>query len=536
MDGATDWEEKEGGIMPRKRVQILSVIAILVLASWVPTAVGKELLLFDRPLTLLGYGTQGVGSSLATNNHYDTEKGFQTALMNLFGEADYKPGDQLKFYTSAKLSVDWAYIFNSNRDSWNEKLFNQSRTFLFVDANYWQILQEAFVTWTPGNFLFRVGKQIVSWGEMDFFRVMDQINPLDTRRGFADVEFENTLIPTWLLRAEFYPRITTKWLQDSAIEFVWNFNADHIYDQGVRLGNDEGGIWAPNIVIPDPTSPTGQDRIGSQLGSYDIPSRFSSKGYEYALRLKGVIYDTIVTLNGFYGYENSPISKFADATNPFPLVTTASDGSPILHPYFTGKYPRFRFFGLTASRDLPFLKSSALGNVAPVFRMEAWYAYKNTFSDALSTPPSFNVFRQFDELRAAVGFDWKIKVPLLNPRAYFAISPQIYLRWIDLPAHGDWYDTSLTKVGKTMWTGSLILSTTYFNAKLVPSFAWLHDFYYNSDFFRLQATYDWSSQWRFTVGALLFRASDLPDFKANNSFAVFTHKNQLFFKVTFKWG
>ena len=528
--------------MPKKRVMILTAVVIFALVSWALPAAGKELLLFDKPLTLLGYATQGFGFSLATNEHYDTERGLQTALMNLFGEADYKPADQLKFYTSARLSVDWAYILNSNRDSWNDKLFNESRKFLFVDANYWQILNEAHLTWTPGNFLFRLGKQIASWGEMDFFRLMDQINPLDTRRGFADVEFENTIIPTWLLRADFYPRVTAKWLQDSAIEFVWNFNADHIYDQGIRLGNDEGGIWSPNIIIPDPTSPTGQVRVASQIGTYDTPSRFSSKGYEYALRLKAVIYDTVVTLNGFYGYENSPISKFANGANPFPVVTSASNGDPLLHPDFTGKYPRFRFFGMTASRDIPFLKTSALGNVAPVMRLETWYAYKNTFSNALSTftppPPSPNTFEKFDEFRAAVGFDWKIKVAALNPKAYFAISPQIYFRWIDLPSphDGDWYDTSLTKVGKTMWQGSLILSTTYFNAKLAPSFAWLHDFYYNSDFFRIQTTYDWSSNWRFTIGALLFRGTDLPDFKANNGFALFENKNQLFFKIMYKWS
>jgi hypothetical protein len=39
-------------------------------------------------------------------------------------------------------------------------------------------------TWTPGDFLFRVRKQIVRWGETDGFRLMDQINPLDQRRGF----------------------------------------------------------------------------------------------------------------------------------------------------------------------------------------------------------------------------------------------------------------------------------------------------------------------------------------------------------------
>lgn len=513
------------------------LVVAVSLALGISPVLARELLLFDRPLTLLGYITQGAGFSL-NGEHYDTEQGLQTALTNLFVETDYKMTDQLKFYTSGRLSVDWAYQLNSGRDSWEDKLFNKSKGHLNVDSNYWQILNEAHFTWTPGNFFFRVGKQIVSWGEMDGFRLMDQINPLDTRRGFADVEFENTIIPIWLLRAEYYPRITTKWLQDLAVEFVLNFNADHIYNQDIRLGNDDGGIWAPNIRFPDPAVPSGVDRVGSAIDEVDVPGRFNSKGYEYALRLKGVVYDTIVTLNAFYGYDNSPILKFANPANPFPVVTVASDGSPLLHPNFVGKYPLFRFFGMTASRDLPFLKASSLGNVAPIFRFEAFYAYKNTFSDALSTiiTPTFNKFKKFDEFRAALGFDYKIKWPLLNPRAYFTISPQIFYRHIALSGPEDWYDTTQTKMGKDNWISSLFLSTTYFNAKLAPSFFWLHDFYYGSDFFRLQTTYDWSSHWRFTLGALLFSARELPAFKANNSFDLFTNKNQLFLKVTYKWS
>ncbi|HSB07421.1 MAG TPA: DUF1302 family protein [Thermodesulfobacteriota bacterium] len=526
--------------MDKKRIGIFIVVAAVTLTLGMSSALAKELILFDRPLTLLGYATQGAAVSLKPNadGYYDTEKGLQMALMNLFMEANYKMSDPLKFYTSAKLTVDWAYQLKANDASWHEKEFDKSRNHLNVDDHYWQILNEAHFTWTPGNFFFRLGKQIVSWGETDGFRIMDQINPFDQRHGLGDVEWESTIVPIWLLRSEFYPRISTQWLQDLAFEFVFNFNADHIYDQGIRLGNDDGGIWSPNIRIPDPTAPFGEVRVGSVVDDIDQPGRFNHKGYEYAFRVKGVVYDTIVTLNGFYGYENSPIVKFADPTNPFPAVTVASDGKLILHPNFSGKYPLFRFVGMTASRDLPFLKSSALGNVAPVFRLESFYAYKNTFSDALSTiiTPTYNKFKKFDEIRTAVGMDWKVRIRPLNQRAYFFISTQGYLRYVNLDGPEDWYDTAITKVGKYNWFSSLYLSTLYLNAKLTPSFFWLHDFYYGSDMYKVQMTYDWSSNWRFTLGALLFSARDLPAFKANNSFDLFTNKNQLFFKLTYKWS
>ena len=79
------------------------------------------------------------------------------------------------------------------------------------------------------------------------------------------------------------------------------------------------------------------------LDDIQMPGRFNHKGYEYAFRVKGVVYDTILTLNAFYGYENSPIVKFADPANPFPVATVASDGKLILHPNWTGKVPPVSF-------------------------------------------------------------------------------------------------------------------------------------------------------------------------------------------------
>ncbi len=523
--------------MEKKKLFILGLVVLVTVALCQSPALAKELLIFDRPLNILLYVTQGTAVSLSDKDRYDTEKGLQSALMNLFIEMDYKISDKMKFYTSERFSVDWAYQLKHNDDSWHDKLFNQSKSHLNVDNKYWQILNEAHLTWTPKNFFLRVGKQIVSWGEMDAIRVMDQINPLDSRRGFADVEFENTIIPIWLIRTEFYPRITTSWLQDLALEFVFNPNADFIPNQDIKFGNDDGGIWAPNIRIPDPMF--GEVRFGSEaFSTVKKPGHFNHKGYEYGFRVKGVIKDAIITLNAFYGLDNSPILKFSDPFNPFPVITIASDGKLLLHPGLEGKFPRFRFVGITFTRDIPFLKASFLGGVAPVIRLETFYAYNNTFTDAFATgAPSLNIFRTFNEFRAAFGCDWKVKIPLLNQRGYFTISPQVFYRRVDLPNGAqDWFDTALTRVGKNNWLYSLYISTSYLNARLTPSLFWLRDQEFGSDFFRLQITYDWTQKWRFTIGALLFTAKELPLFKSNNSFDLFKHKDQIFFKITYKWS
>jgi hypothetical protein len=537
--------------MEKKKFLILVLAVGLVGVLMASPCSAKEILVFDRPLNILGYMSQEAGFSLSDKDRYDTEKGLQTTLTNLFVEVDYKISDQLKFYGSSRITGDWIYQLKHNDSSWHDKQFNQSKGNLNIDDKYWQILREANFTWTPGKFFFRVGKQIVTWGELLGLRVMDQINPLDSRRalGLNDIEFDYTPIPIWLIRSEFHPGISTKWVQDLAFEFVFNPNADDINDLGVPLGNDEAGIWAPNIRFPDPTYPPG-GRIGSAISDIKTPGHFNRKGYEYAFRVKGVIWDTMVTLNAFYGRENSPIQKYVD---PFviPDPQLATDDRYILHPVFEGYYPRFRFFGATASRDIPFLKAAFLGNVAPVFRVEGFYAYHNTFTDALSAPFTNNKIKQFDEYRAAISIDWKVKIRLLNARANFFINPQVYYRRINLKnspseiasAGGtpDWYDTANTRVGKNNWTTTLYIDTVYFNARLRPSIFWIHDWEFGGDYFLPQVMFDLSHNWRFTLGALIWAGKKLPGaengtFKANNGFDVFKHKDQIFFRVTYRWS
>jgi hypothetical protein len=519
------------------------VLAGVLLAS---PSMAKELLVFDRPLNILGYASQEAGFSLSNKDRYDTEKGLQTTLTNFFVEADYKISNQLKFYGSTRLTGDWIYQVKHNDSSWHDKEFRKSKGNLNFDDKYWQILREAHVTWSPGKFFFRVGKQIITWGELLGLRVMDQINPLDSRRalGLNDIEFDYTPIPIWLIRSEFHPGISTKWLQDLAFEFVLNPNADDINDLGAPLGNDEGGIWAPNIRFPDPfgISTSGQLRVGSADSDIKTPGHFNHKGYEFAFRVKGVIWDTMFTLNAFYGRENSPIVKFADPLNPFPNGHLASNGDFILNPGFEGHFPRFRFFGATASRDVPFLKAAFLGNIAPVFRLEGFYAYHNTFTDALSAPVFVNEFKKFDEIRVALNIDWKVKIPFLNPKAYFFINPQVYYRGVKHSGGPqDWFDTALTRVGKHNLTTTLYVDTVYLNAKLRPSLFWIHDWEFNGDYFLPQVMYDWSDNWRFTLGSLIWAGKKLPgwdngSFKSNNGFELFKHKDQIFFRVTYRWS
>lgn len=535
------------GKMAMKRLLIVLFLMMGFSVLTVHPVIAEQFQLFGGPANLMGYVTQGVGFSLVNDNKLDTQKGLQSSLMNLFVEGDYAPVDNLKFYGSSMLTVDWAYQLLKNDSQWTDKEFDKSDSKLNFDSKYWQIIKEAHLTWTPGNFLFRAGKQIVAWGETDGFRLMDQINPVDGRRGFADVEFETSIIPIWLLRADYNFDKKPHWLQDLRLQFIFNPNADFIPDQAPRLGNDDGGIWGPNIqgpyfknlpgigfiptsvieTLPPPLQamaaslPLIKSYIGSQYAKYEEPGRFKPEGFEYAVRLQGVVLDAMITLNYFYGRDNSPIFKSAPIP---PKITTAYNGDLLLHTFAEGRYPLFRFVGGTISRDIPPLKASFLGGVAPVVRLEGFYAFSNTFS------AQDDQYYKSNEVRAALGIDWKVKINALNPRAYFMISPQVFYRGIlDYPS-----GTNLTYQGDILYKNtcmtSLMINTSYFHNKLTPSFFWMQDYAHNASMFRLQAVYDYSNKWRATIGAIFLQGN-----KFNQGFSVFNDKDQIYFKISYKW-
>ena len=495
--------------MNKKRLFFAVVAAMFVVLVSSP-AMAREFMVGGKPLNLFGYVTQGIGLGLHSQDYYDTEKGLQAALFNILVEGDYSFSNDLKLYASGMFSADWAYDLKHDDRSWNDKLFSDSGDQLYKDDEYWQLLKELHLTYTPPNAYFRVGKQIVKWGETLGFRLMDQINPSDSRRGFADVEFETSVIPIWLVRAEYFPEVTSSWLQDLGFEIVFNPNVDFIPNQPIRTGNDEAGIWAPNAEIP---VPGGYAHLGSSVNNIVEPD--GSDGFEYAFRVKASAWDSFITLNYFDGVADTPVTR----TVAGPAPTVASDGRLIIHPAYEGYYPDFRFIGATFARDFPSLKAGFLGGVAPMFTLEAFYGLDNTFKTSLGT------LKKFDELRWAIGADWKVKIGVLNPLTYFSINAQFYhVKTLDYPSYG------LT-VLEDAYTTTLMVSTQYFHGKIKPSFFWMRDVNNHADYYKLGVKYVPSNEWEYGLGAVFFDGKE-----PGNGFQVFENKDYLYFKLSYKWG
>jgi hypothetical protein len=516
--------------MGSRRYRWVGAGVVLALLGSQSASGAADLSLWGKPVSLMGYVDQGVSTNIGKGKSFDNKDGLNSAVFSTLLEGDYRPGQDLKVYVAGKFTADWIYPLLAGNQEWKDKEFDKSRDELYVDTGWDKMLHEAYVTWSPGNFFLRVGKQIVGWGETDGFRLMDQINPVDQRRGLGDVEFENTIIPIWLVRADYHLQPQSRWLQDIAFETVFNPNARFQPDRPIDLGNDVSGVWAPDVV-PFP---------GGQLGSsrYDnkAPGDWERGGMEFGARVKGVVSDMIFSLNYFNGLSNAAQLKLAGA----PDVTVAPDGTPVLHLPLEQRYPRYQMVGATFTSDFPSMSSSMLGGVAPVLRLEAERVFNNTMGveGGFSGPP-FERYIKKDEIRYVVGVDWKVKADFLNPKAYFFLSGQFYHRKIldfekdqtpaEIAAKMDLKDF-LGNVKEDNYITTLLINTTYLHNKLTPQFFWLRDMTLNGNMFKPQITYDYSDKWHYTVGALFLDGKT-----SQKGFEPLKRKDQLFATVKYRF-
>ncbi|MGZ4857689.1 MAG: hypothetical protein ACXVZU_04960 [Methanobacteriaceae archaeon] len=206
----------------------------------------------------------------------------------------------------------------------------------------------------------------------------------------------------------------------------------------------------------------------------------------------------------------------------------ASDGALLLHPFQEGHYPILKFVGVTAAKEITPVKASFLGGVAPVIYLEALYAFDSTFT--FSNPLSGGLLQRFgksDDLRIGTNIAWKVLIPALNRNTYFNITGEfIYRRIMDYPGFEE-----IAGLKTNNYETFLTISTSYFHNKLTPSVAWVHDINSNSNYFIPKLVYDLDYHWHFTLGAQLFKGA-----KPGQGLQPFDNKNQIYFKVAYKWG
>jgi hypothetical protein len=84
-------------------------------------------------------------------------------------------------------------------------------------------VNELYLSYSKGPFFFRIGRQVISWGEADTIALLDQNNPFDLTMAAPGLflDLEESRIPLWTLRSSFNLFETLGPLSSGFVEAYW---------------------------------------------------------------------------------------------------------------------------------------------------------------------------------------------------------------------------------------------------------------------------------------------------------------------------
>jgi uncharacterized protein DUF1302 len=290
----------------------------------------------------------------------------------------------------------------------------------------------AYVDAGWGPLWVRVGRQDLSWGETDAFRLLDMIEPLDNRFGFPLVEdLDDRRIPLWMLR--------------STLELPF-------LDAGPLAHVIAEGYWVPGTIDDQVTPPATAsspfsinlpraDELGATLDFQTPPKDLgTSRG---GGRLTGTLFDRVTfSLAHYYTYMDNPSARIrADpptVDSSFPCNPTGSTLQKVACVTNTvlelAIYP-IQVSGMSLTSPIPFDPLSILRMEAALFyseRVEQASDLSGTTIQSLTQTaaqtgqPATTAFRDRNVVRWVFGLDRNVWLRWLNPENTFLLSGQYF--------------------------------------------------------------------------------------------------------------
>ena len=512
-----------------------------------------------KSLEIKGYLEQQVGTSLD-----DMDMKPISAYSTLRVESLYDISENVKFFTVGQYLFD--HIFNLRSNSGSFEKYITGRDWMQDDYNHYdragELLKECYFDVYAGKLDLRLGKQAVGWGEADGVRLMDVINPLDYRRDFIlkDPGFDETRIPTWMIKGEYYPEMRPFGLADLSLEMLWIPDIKEtrmgLDTYGTVKGLPLTGYWG----FPQPSLPPGITNV-----FVDAKTRNTSlRNSEIAARLKLNYKKAFITLNYFQGWSDDFIADFkggqltvngsptgpkipASVFAPLDLPTLNALGS-VLNPNtplgldasFDLVYQRMRIAGFSLARELDFI---TWRHISPVLRVECLYSFRQSFNsdgkewgglDWLSD----NGIIKKDQIRGMVAFDWPIFISFLNrTKSFFITGQYFHYEIIDYDQKlfiAPYYfnndmDRSPAKIKKGTDIWSISADAGYKNDKILPGIMFAQDLTGEAWFLQLKVKVVQGDHWVGETGLHIYDGDDY------NSFGMFDRKDQLYFKLRYQF-
>lgn len=322
-------------------------------------------------------------------------------------------------------------------------------------------LFQAYVEASINRDLFlRVGRQILVWGETDAFRLLDNINPVDSSFGGFLVSLDERRIPLDMVRASYRLGEYQDIISEATIEGFFSWDNKVSYYPGSAAGSP----WTlPNLGAPQSTT-----------YNYLIRPPYNFQSGRGGGRLSWNAFDATFSLAHYYTYDDLPLLKVCVGPG-FPLqrITTVGlgptggsgpiEGCPIaptnlpinqppganpnnfaiLAPQaFAVQQPaKTQISGFTTTFNVPSTMSRALGlSGEPVVRSEIAYIKDGPYyRQSTSDPFIFHTNGEFlnvsgnerrDSINFVLGLDTNQFITWLNATNSFFITTQFFYKHI----------------------------------------------------------------------------------------------------------
>jgi len=290
-----------------------------------------------------------------------------------------------------------------------------------------QILGRQYEIWnayaqgSAGPLFLRVGRQDLSWGETDGFRLLDMIEPLDNRFGLPLVEdLDDRRIPLWMLRAT----LAIPWHTEN----VTNLTLDSFFVPAA-IDDQEAPIAPRGSPFAAPAQPSFFQRVVTRPGTTGRDSRGGGR------LLATLFEDATVSLAHYVTWNDNP------ATRVHVLGVDLVDGKPVPRPGLEFVFYQQQVTGGTFTMhvkppvDLVVRSEAAMFWDERVFdpaRAGSGAAFQTLVAAAIAdrlaggTGDVAGGFTPRDVFRWVIGFDKVFWVRELNPTNTFTFSTQLF--------------------------------------------------------------------------------------------------------------
>lgn len=343
---------------------------------------------------------------------------------------DWDINKSLSFYTVGQLVYEPEYdIEKGSVSEENGKEYSE-----YDDLD--DVLREVYFDFQPSNnHSFRVGRQIVVWGESMTTRIGDFVNPIDSSFTFAFANWEDTRIPQWMIKGlHDFEKIGTsiEWLVNPLLTgeehrtdqtgSMAQFGAGELIEQ--RFAAHQEDRYLPPYAINNPAlgqeypavNPMTRDHIyspyipGTGWTGTTIPNvehvelENSFDNIRYGFRTSTFLDGNEFGVSYFHTHMYTPAMK---RTNELTPTHIPDPRAPQYFRTYELYYPEIDYFGLYFNKDLDvgLVRAEAIYSPNRTFR-----TFDETDFDGLTERDYFKYMIAWD-INGLFYFDWHKSAP-----------------------------------------------------------------------------------------------------------------------------